>query len=147
MSAFVDTLVWFAALGTNIFGRHQPGIMTKRCEFAAQVMCTDAGFHADEAKVCWRAALPLGHATTFARSTMAPRALWPTTWNQFLAISIPITAIAVLGVWHMATSTSLAPLASLSLAGQEHGRTISLVDVTVSQRAYSSGTPAKRRPS
>ena len=51
------------------------------------------------------------------------------------------------GVWHMATSLSLAPLASLSLAGQEHGRTISLVDVTVSQRAYSSGTPAKRRPS
>ena len=82
MSAFVDTSVWFAALGTNIFGRHQPGIMTKRCEFAAQVMCTDAGFHADEAKVCWRAALPLGHATTFARSTMAPRELSPTTWNH-----------------------------------------------------------------
>lgn len=65
MSAFVDTSVWFAALGTNIFGRHQPGIMTKRCEFAAQVMCTDAGFHADEAKVCWRAALPLGQRDHF----------------------------------------------------------------------------------
>jgi len=41
----------------------------------------------------------------------------------------------------------LGALASLSLAGQEHGRTISLVEVTVSQPAYSSGTPDKRRPS
>jgi hypothetical protein len=28
----------------------------------------------------------------------APRASWPTTWNEFLPISMPITAIAVLGV-------------------------------------------------
>src|SRR6202171_1870860 len=35
------------AIGADIFGRHQPGIVTKRCEFAAQVMCADAGFHAD----------------------------------------------------------------------------------------------------
>jgi hypothetical protein len=34
----------------------------------------------------------------FCRSTMAPRASWPTTWNEFLPISMPITAIAVLGV-------------------------------------------------
>jgi hypothetical protein len=27
-----------------------PGIVTKRCEFAAQVMCADAGFHADQAR-------------------------------------------------------------------------------------------------
>jgi hypothetical protein len=26
------------AIGADIFGRHQPGIVTKRCEFAAQVM-------------------------------------------------------------------------------------------------------------
>ena len=93
-----------------------------------------------------------GRTSTWSRDHFCPQhdgaaCIVPTTWNQFLAISIPITAIAVLGVWHMATSTSLAPLASLSLAGQEHGRTISLVDVTVSQPAYSSGTPDKRRPS
>jgi hypothetical protein len=29
---------------------------------------------------------------------MAPRASWPTTWNEFLPISMPITASAVLGV-------------------------------------------------
>jgi len=34
----------------------------------------------------------------FCRSTMAPRASWPTTWNEFLPISMPITAIAILGV-------------------------------------------------
>jgi serine/threonine protein kinase len=34
----------------------------------------------------------------FCRSAMAPRASWPTTWNEFLPISMPITAIAVLGV-------------------------------------------------
>src|SRR5229473_959869 len=65
----------------------------------------------------------------FCRSTMAPRASWPTTWNEFLPISMPITAIAVLGVWDMACSLSLVPLAQLRLlAGQEHGRTIPLAD-------------------
>jgi hypothetical protein len=34
----------------------------------------------------------------FCRSTMAPRVSWPTTWNEFLPISMPITAIALLGV-------------------------------------------------
>src|SRR5438309_410452 len=65
----------------------------------------------------------------FCRSTMAPRASWPTTWNAFLPISMPITAIAVLGVRDMACSLSLAPLASFpcwrgrSTAGPSHYRT------------------------
>src|ERR1700675_3294356 len=33
----------------------------------------------------------------FCRSTMAPRALWPATWNEFLPISMPITAIRSIG--------------------------------------------------
>src|SRR5450432_934922 len=41
---------FFCPLLADIFGRHQPGIVTKRCEFAAQVMCADAGFHADQAR-------------------------------------------------------------------------------------------------
>jgi hypothetical protein len=45
--------------------------------------------------VYWRAALPLGHATTFAAARWC-RASWPTTWNEFLPISMPIKAIAVL---------------------------------------------------
>src|SRR6478735_10485772 len=60
---------------------------------------------------------------------MAPRSSWPTTWKEFLPISMPITAIAVCAVAGMACSLSWAPLASLSLAGQEHGRTIPLTDI------------------
>src|ERR1035437_5933952 len=66
----------------------------------------------------------------FCRSTIAPRSSWPTTWNEFLPISMPITAIALSNFWDMACSLSLAPLPSiLSLVGQEHGRTIPLAEV------------------
>src|ERR1035437_2094400 len=66
----------------------------------------------------------------FCRSTIAPRSSWPTTWNKFLPISMPITAIALSNFWDMACSLSLAPLPSiLSLVGQEHGRTIPLADL------------------
>src|SRR5690348_17069173 len=39
-----------ASLKSDIFGRHQPGIVTKRCEVAAQVIGADAGFHTDQAR-------------------------------------------------------------------------------------------------
>jgi ABC-type nitrate/sulfonate/bicarbonate transport system substrate-binding protein len=35
-------------VGTHIFGWHQHGIVTKRCEFAAQMVCADASLHADQ---------------------------------------------------------------------------------------------------
>src|SRR5882672_9251458 len=89
----IEVVLLSLAIGADIFGRHQPGIVTKRCEFAAQVMCADAGFHADPARRY--IGEPRFH---FCRSTMAPRASWPTTWNEFLPISMPITAIAVLAV-------------------------------------------------
>src|SRR5665811_1744456 len=57
----------------------------------------------------------------FCRSTIAPRSSWPTTWNEFLPISMPITTMAPSNFWDMACSLSLAPLPSiLSLVGQEH---------------------------
>lgn len=46
----IEVVLLSPAIGADIFGRHQPGIMTKRCEFAAQMMCADAGFHADQAR-------------------------------------------------------------------------------------------------
>src|ERR1700759_341916 len=46
----IEVVLLSLAIGADIFGRHQPGIVTKRCEFAAQVMCADAGFHADKAR-------------------------------------------------------------------------------------------------
>src|SRR5215467_281092 len=45
-------------------------------------------------------------------------------WNEFLPISMPVTATAELSFWDMACSLSGRPLTSLSLVGQEHGRTI-----------------------
>src|SRR5262249_33016410 len=50
-------------------------------------------------------------------------------WNEFLPISMPVTATAELSFWDMACSLSGRPLTSLSLVGQEHGRTIPLADL------------------
>src|SRR5712664_1240026 len=67
----------------------------------------------------------------FCRSTIAPRPSRPTTWNEFLPISMPITAITLLSFSIMACSFHLAPPASLLADGrQEHGRTIPLTDAT-----------------
>src|SRR6202035_4796231 len=63
----------------------------------------------------------------FCRSTMAPRLSRPMTWKEFLPISMPATAIAVLRFEDIACPLSLAPLASVT-CWQEHGRTIPLAD-------------------
>ena len=78
----------------------------------------------------------------FCRSTMAPRASWPTTWNEFLPISMPITAITLSNFWDMACSLSLAPPCQLRLlAGQEHGRTIPLADISGPRPCWSNDAP------
>jgi hypothetical protein len=52
-------------------------------------------------------------------------------WNEFLPISMPITAILLLSVWDMACSFVFgAPCQFGSLAGLEHGRTIPFSDLT-----------------
>jgi hypothetical protein len=92
------TIERLMSIGADIFGRHQPGIVTKRCEFAAQVMCADASFHADQARrYMGEPRLHLATRPLLPQHDGA-RASWPTTWNEFLPISMPITAIAVLGV-------------------------------------------------
>src|SRR4029077_16832929 len=66
----------------------------------------------------------------FCRSTMAPHLSRPMTWQEFLPISMPATAIAVLSFEDIACSLSLAPLASVtcwrgrSTAGPFHYRTL-----------------------
>src|SRR6516162_1129728 len=49
----------------------------------------------------------------FCRNTMLPRRSWPTRWNEFLPISIPITAISLSSFWDMACSFVLGVPASL----------------------------------
>src|SRR6516164_11659030 len=53
----------------------------------------------------------------FCRSTIAPRSSSPTTWNEFLPISMPITATSLLRFWDMACSLSLEPLARFVTGG------------------------------
>ena len=53
----------------------------------------------------------------FCRSTIAPRLSWPTRWNEFLPISMPITAIALLSFSDMTCSLASLPLACFSSSG------------------------------
>src|SRR5262245_32361251 len=67
----------------------------------------------------------------FCCSTISPRLSCPTRWNEFLPISMPTTAIALLSLCDMACSLILAPPGQLRwLAGLEHGRTIPLPDMS-----------------
>ena len=51
-------------------------------------------------------------------------------WNEFLPISMPITAISLLSFWDMARSFVFgAPRQLGLLAGLEHGRTIPFSDI------------------
>jgi hypothetical protein len=63
---FIEVVLPSPAIEANIFGRHQPASRAST----------------------W----PRDH---FCRSTTAPRVSWPTTWNEFLPISMPTTAIGI----------------------------------------------------
>ena len=115
-------------IGAHVPRRHQPRIVPQRVKLAAEMMSTDAGLHADQARR--HVGKPRDH---FCRRTIAPRSSSPTMWNEFFPISMPITEIAVDAVAGIACSSFFAPLASLSPAGQEHGRTIPLADLRLTR--------------
>src|SRR5215475_11395705 len=64
----------------------------------------------------------------FWRNTIAPRLSRPTMWNEYLPISIPITAIADLHFSAWRAPVLGAPCQRRTLERQEHGRTIPLAD-------------------
>jgi hypothetical protein len=97
------------AIGADIFGRHQPGIVTKRCEFAAQVMCADAGFHADQARRY------IGEP----RFHLATRPLLPQHDGAARIVAHDVERVL-----------ADIPCQLRLLAGQEHGRTIPLRPLT-----------------
>src|SRR5215831_13654577 len=71
----------------------------------------------------------------FWRTTIAPRRSRPTTWNEFLPISMPIVATVAIDLLDMAMlRLTIAPSQHHSPVGQEHGRTIPLADVSISDR-------------
>ncbi len=86
-----------------------PGIVAKRFKLATEMMCADAGLHADQARRhVSKAGLDLA-ARPFLAQHDGATSSWPTMWNEFLPISMPITEIAALSVWDMACSLALAP--------------------------------------
>jgi len=111
------------AIGADIIGRHQLGIVTKRCEFAAQVMCADAGFHADQARR--HIGEPRFHLATRPLLPQHDSAARIVTHDveRVLADIDPDHGDCGIGNLRNGVLLVLAPMASLSLAGQEHGRT------------------------
>src|SRR4029453_11161941 len=53
-------------IGTNILRWHQPGIMAKTIELAAEMMRADISLHANQAPWHVQSVLPSGHVTTSA---------------------------------------------------------------------------------
>ena len=81
-------------IGSNILCRHQPRVVSERVELAAEMMRANAGLHADEARrEVGQVAPRSGRATTSAAARSHHARSWPTTWNEFLPISIPTTAM------------------------------------------------------
>src|SRR5215475_14163284 len=82
----------------------------------------------------------------FCLRTIAPRWSSPTTWNEFLPISMPMVAMVAIDLLDMAVlRLTLAPSQHHSPVGQEHGRTIPLADLgeALTSLRMSPGTPAR----
>src|SRR5215468_5867617 len=66
----------------------------------------------------------------FCRNTIAPRRSRPTTWNEFLPISMPIVAMVVIDfAGHGCAPLIASPSQHYAGEGQEHGRTIPLPEL------------------
>src|SRR6266849_10522167 len=121
-----EVILLFLRIRPNVSRRHQPSIVaiwSWRLRWCAPTQASmpirHGGIFANRAST-W----PRDH---FCRSTMAPRPSRPTTWNEFLPMSMPTKAI--LRASAMACSLSLVPRISItccwggSTAGPSHYRT------------------------
>jgi hypothetical protein len=126
----IEVVLLSLAIGADIFGRHQPGIVTKRREFAAQVMCADAGLHAD----------PTRRQIGEPRFHLATRPLLPQHDGAARIVAHDVERVLAdidadhgdrrIGcLRHGVLPVFGAPCQVRLLAGQEHGRTIPLSDI------------------
>jgi hypothetical protein len=119
------------ALATAVRVRlwRNPNIVTKRCEFAAQVTCADAGFHADQARRY------IGEP----RFHLATRPLLPQHDGAARIVAHDVERVLAdidadhgdCGIGCLRHGVLLvfgAPCQLRLLAGQEHGGTIPLTD-------------------
>ena len=105
--------------------------MTKRCEFAAQVMRTDAGFHADQARRY--IGEPRFHLPTrplLPQHDGAARIVAHDVERVLADINADHGDRGIECLRHGVLLVFGAPCQLRLLAGQEHGRTIPLTDVT-----------------
>src|SRR3984893_4475719 len=57
--SIAEVVLLSLAVGTDLFRRHQPSIVTKRLKFATEMIRADAGFHANQAR--WHVGKPRFH--------------------------------------------------------------------------------------
>ena len=158
----IEVVLLSLAIGADIFGRHQPGIVTQRCEFAAQMMRADAGFHADQAR--WYIGEPRFHLATrplLPQHDGAARIVAHDVERVLADIDADHGDRGIGCLRHGVLLVFGAPSQHSILVGQEHGRTIPIDGPTCgtspptvkarsdgkTPRAHPSGTPAFRRPS
>ena len=116
----------------DVFRRHQPGIVTKQLEPAAEVMRANAGFHADETRrhvgePCFHlAARPL-----LPQHDCAPGIEAHDVERVFADINANDSDCGVEYLRHGVLLVFGAPFQLRWLVGQEHGRTIPLADMIV----------------
>ena len=107
----------------------QPSVVTKRLKSTAEMMRPDTGLHADQTE--WHIGKPGLNLATWPllpQDNLPACVLTDNVEGVFTDIDANNDNSGV-DLRYMTCSSSLAPLASLSLAGQEHGRTIPLADL------------------
>src|SRR5258706_1371681 len=123
-----EVILLSLGIGTNILRRHQPGIVAQCPKFATEMMRADAGFHPDQA---WRhigkTALDLATRPFLTQHNRATLIVAHDVERVLADIDTNHGNCSVEGLVN-AVPLVLVPLASLSLAGREHGRTIPLTD-------------------
>jgi hypothetical protein len=120
---------------------HQSRIVAKRVELATEMMRTDTGFHADQAR--GHVGKPHFHLAARPLLTQHDRAsiIQANNVERILTDIDADYGDRFCDVAAMVCSLSGAPLTSLSLAGQEHGRTIPLTDDFPTIRKRRGGLP------
>ena len=118
-------------IGPHVLRRHQPSIVPKCFKLATQMMRPNASLHPDQARRhVGKARFHLAARPLLAQHNCAA-IIKPDDVERVLAdIDTDHGNRSLCCRWH-GVLLVLAPLASLSLAGQEHGRTIPLADMTV----------------
>ena len=116
-------------IGTHVLRRHQPGVVAKPLQLPTEMMCADAGLHADQARrhigeprldLVTRPPLPQDDRAAVIKAYNVERVLADIDANHGDG------GVECLG--HGVLLVFGAPCQRRSLAGQEHGRTIPLAD-------------------